>query len=349
MRAKIISRDEAAKLSSEYRASGKRVGFTSGVFDILHPGHVEYLEDSRSRVDVLFVGLNSDASVKANKGESRPICSEHGRALVLAGLGAVDHVFIFSERNNNVNVELLKPTLYLKAGDYSQEKLSSKSIVESHGGRVELVPFKDGHSTTSVIDRIQQAGLYDAGETIRYDPRPAVFLDRDGTINEHSEYLSEIEKFKPLPGAFEAIKKISDMGFRIIVVTNQPGIGLGYFTKEDFYAVTREMMKQGSAHGCAFDKIYFCPHSKADKCQCRKPSRWFLDRAAKELNIDLSKSFVIGDMTSDVQLGINAGCRSILVKTGRGGDDGIYQVEPHFVSANLPEAAKWICMQVNQN
>jgi D-beta-D-heptose 7-phosphate kinase/D-beta-D-heptose 1-phosphate adenosyltransferase len=74
MRAKIISRDEAAKLSSEYRASGKRVGFTSGVFDILHPGHVEYLEDSRSRVDVLFVGLNSDASVKANKGESRPIC-----------------------------------------------------------------------------------------------------------------------------------------------------------------------------------------------------------------------------------------------------------------------------------
>jgi rfaE bifunctional protein nucleotidyltransferase chain/domain len=341
-RVKIIDRDQAARLSAAYKASGKRVGYTSGVFDILHPGHVDYLAAARALVDVLIVGLNSDVSVKANKGELRPICSEQERAEVLAGLSAVDHIFIFSDRNNNVNVELLKPSLYIKAGDYSAEKLSSKTIVEQYGGRVELVPFKTGHSTTSVIERIQMASLCDPGQKISYEPMPAVFLDRDGTINEHIEYLSEPDKFQEIPGAYQAIKRLRDLGFRIIVVTNQPGIGLGYFTKEDFYAVTREMMRQASAVGAAFDKIYFCPHSKADGCACRKPGVYFLERAAQELNVDLAKSYVIGDMTGDVQLGVSGGCTSILVKTGRGGDDGMFQASPQYVAGDLAQAAEWI-------
>jgi D-glycero-D-manno-heptose 1,7-bisphosphate phosphatase len=293
-------------------------------------------------VDVLIVGINSDTSVKENKGDLRPICSEQERAQVLAGLGSVDHVFIFSERNNNVNVELIKPSLYIKAGDYSAEQLSSKQIVEKYGGRVELVPFKSGHSTTSVIERIQMSVLCDAGEKIAHERRPAVFLDRDGTINEHIEYLSEAARFNEIPGAYTAIRRLRDSGFRIVIVTNQPGIGLGYFTKEDFYSVTREMMRQASQQGAAFDKIYFCPHSKADKCACRKPGVYFLKRAEKELNVDLAKSYVIGDMTSDVQLGINAGCQAILVKTGRGGDDLMYQNHPHYIAQDLADAAEWI-------
>ena len=341
-RVKIINRDEAARLSAAYKASGKRVGYTSGVFDILHPGHVEYLEAARALVDVLIVGLNSDSSVKSNKGDLRPICSEQERAEVLAGLTAVDHIFVFSERNNNLNVELLKPSLYIKAGDYSAEKLSSKDIVEQYGGRVELVPFKSGHSTTSVIERIQIASLCDGGQKMSYERRPAVFLDRDGTINEHIVYLSEPDKFKEIPGAFAAIKRLRDLGFRIIVVTNQPGIGLGYFTKEDFYAVTREMMRQATAAGTAFDKIFFCPHSKADGCACRKPGTYFLEQAARDLNVDLAKSYVIGDMTGDVQLGVNGGCTSILLKTGRGGDDGFFSSAPHYVAHDFADAAEWI-------
>jgi rfaE bifunctional protein nucleotidyltransferase chain/domain len=342
MRSKIVNRERAAQLSASYKAAGKKVGYTSGVFDILHPGHVEYLEAAHALVDVLIVGLNSDHSVKSNKGELRPICSEQERAEVLAGLSVVDHVFIFSDRNNNVNVELLKPDAYIKAGDYSAEKLSSKAIVEKYGGRVELVPFKGGHSTTSIIERIQTAGLCESGQTIVYERRPAVFLDRDGTINEHIEYLSEPERFAEIPGAYAAIKRLRDLGFRIVIVTNQPGIGLGYFTKEDFYAVTREMMRQGSSQGAMFDKIYFCPHSKSEGCACRKPGVFFLERAAKELNIDLSLSYVIGDMTSDVQLGINGGCKAILVKTGRGGDDRMFDVTPHHIAENLLQAVEWI-------
>lgn len=346
MQSKIIDRDEAARLSEHYKASGKTVGFTSGVFDILHSGHVSYLQTARNRVDLLIVGLNSDSSVKSNKGELRPICSQQERAEVLAGLSSVDHVFIFDELNNNRNVELIKPSVYIKAGDYSPEKLSSKGLVEVYGGRVELVPFVSGRSTTAIIERIRSAALSESisesGPEITYERKPAVFLDRDGTINEHIEYLSEPERFKAIPGAFQAIKQLRERGFRIIVVTNQPGIGLGYFTKEDLYAVNREMLRQASQEGAAFDRIYFCPHSKADNCQCRKPGTFFLARAESDLNVDLKGSYVIGDMTSDVQLGINAGCRSILVKSGRGGDDRIYQNSPDYTARDLEEAVRWI-------
>ena len=345
MNEKIVTREEAATLRGACRAQGKRVGFTSGVFDILHPGHVAYLEQAKALVDILIVGLNSDSSVRANKGNSRPINAEQERAQVIAGLASVDHVFVFSERNNNTNVELLKPDLYIKAGDYSPEKLSSKQLVESYGGQVALVPFVEGRSTTGVIEKIQAAHISQEGPAVAYELRPAVFLDRDGTINEHIEYLSDPHGFAPIPGAFAAIKRLRDLGYRIVIITNQPGIGLGYFSKEDLYAVNREMMRLASSEGCSFDKIYFCPHSKADGCSCRKPKPYFIERATQELNIDLANSFVIGDMTSDVMLGQNAGVRTILVQTGRGGSDGIFQVTATHVAKNLADAAAWIEQQ----
>lgn len=345
MRSKLVTRDEAVKLCEAYHQSGKRVGFTSGVFDIVHPGHVEYLEAARAEVDVLIVGLNSDSSVKANKGEFRPINNEQARAEVLAGLQAVDHVFVFSERNNNTNVALLKPDVYLKAGDYSADTLSSKAAVEGYGGQVKLVQFREGHSTTDVIERIISASRTQDGETISYERRPAVFVDRDGTINEHIEYLSDPKLFREIPGSFAALKRLRELGYRIVVVTNQPGIGLGYFSREDFFAVNREMMKQATRAGCALDRIFFCPHSKADGCACRKPGDYFLKRAEAELNVDLSQSFVIGDMSSDVQLGKNGGCRTILVKTGRGGDDGICEAKADYEASSLKEAAEYIAQQ----
>jgi rfaE bifunctional protein nucleotidyltransferase chain/domain len=342
MKEKIIEREKAVAIKTALSAEGKKVGFTSGVFDIVHAGHVEYLEYAKSLVDILFVGINSDASVKQNKGDARPINSERLRAEVIAGLQAVDYVFVFGERNNNINTEMLAPDVYIKAGDYSPERLSSKDIVERHGGRIELVPFKKGLSTTSVIEKIQLAAVSEDGEKISYSNRPAVFIDRDGTINEHVEYLSEPSKFREIPGAYKGIKRLQDLGFRIVVVTNQAGIGLGYFSREDLYAVNREMMKQASQQGCSFDKIYFCPHSKADNCECRKPGTYFIERAERDLSIDVRKSFVIGDMTSDIKFGLDAGAQTVLVKTGRGGEDGMFSVVPHHTAKDLLEAAEVI-------
>ena len=337
-----ITREEAIRLRDDYRKAGKTVGFTSGVFDLLHAGHVEYLTKASELVDALFVGVNADSSVKSNKGELRPINPQQQRAEVVVGLRAVAHVFIFDELNNNVNIELLKPDVYIKAGDYTVDKLTSRHIVESYGGRIEIIPFKEGHSTTSIIDKISIAAITREGPEIPHPRAPAVFVDRDGTINEHVEYLSDPKRFAQIPGSFTALKHLKALGYRIIIVTNQPGIGLGYFSKEEFFAVNREMMRQAASVGGAIDKIYFCPHSKAEECPCRKPEPFFLRRAAEELNIDLSASYVIGDMTSDVQLGKNGGARTILVRTGRGGDDGMFQVTADYVANDLTDAAAWI-------
>lgn len=337
-----ISREEAVRLRDDYREAGKTVGFTSGVFDLLHAGHVEYLTKASELVDVLFVGVNADSSVRSNKGELRPINPQAQRAEVVAGLRAVTHVFIFDELNNNVNIELLKPDLYIKAGDYAADNLTSRHIVESYGGRIEIVPFKEGHSTTSIVEKISATAIISEGPEVPHALAPAIFVDRDGTINEHVEYLSDPKRFIEIPGSFSALKHLKELGYRIIIITNQPGIGLGYFSKEEFFAVNREMMRQAAAVGGTIDKIYFCPHSKADSCPCRKPEPFFLKRAAEELNIDLGASYVIGDMTSDVQLGKNGDVHTILVRTGRGGDDGMFNVSADYVADNLTDAAAWI-------
>jgi len=345
MSKRVTTREEALRLREEYRQAGKSVGFTSGVFDILHAGHVEYLAEAAALVDILLVGINADSSVKANKGEHRPINTEALRAEVVAGLRSVDHVFVFEELNNNVNIETLRPELYIKAGDYSADNLTSKHIVESYGGRVVIIPFREGLSSTAIMNSIVTSSRTVSGPATPLKHAPAVFVDRDGTINEHVEYLSDPKKFIEIPGSFAALRKLQDLGYRIVIVTNQPGIGLGYFSHEDFFAVNREMMRQAAAAGCGIDKIYFCPHSKAEKCACRKPEPFFLRRAKKELFVDVANSFVIGDMTSDVQLAKNAGCRSVLVRTGRGGDDGMFDVRPDRVADDLMAAAEWIAQQ----
>jgi rfaE bifunctional protein nucleotidyltransferase chain/domain len=334
---KIFTRDDLIPICESLKANKKVIGYTSGVFDLIHPGHVQYLEDAKKLCDVLIVGVNSDSSVRTYKSPLRPIVSKEARKRVVAGLGVVDFVFDFDETNNNKNIELLKPDIYLKAGDYSLDKLSSKPIVESYGGRVELVPVIDGYSSSAIIEKI--GALYGANHsvppTISYEPKPAIFVDRDGTMIELVDYLHEPEKLKVIPGALEALKVAQDKGYRIVVVTNQPGIGLGYFTKEDLFATNLELMKQASKVGLSIEKLYYSPFSKADNTNCRKPKTGMIDRAKKELNIIVEKSFCVGDMTSDIKLAENAGCKGVLVKTGKGGQDKMYDVSPSYVLDSL--------------
>lgn len=343
--AKIKSRKEIADIIAKLHSTSKKTGYTSGVFDILHPGHIDYLQKAKAECDVLIVGVNSDSSVKQNKGENRPICEENDRALLVAALECVDYVFLFSEKNNNTNIEQLKPAVYIKAADYDKSKLSSAPLVEAYGGQVKLIPFLKGYSSSKIIAKIE--GFRSSADTnpIAIEPypkMPAVFLDRDGTINKHVEYLHEPQKFELLPGAMEGLAEFQRNGYRIIVVTNQAGIGMGYFAKEDLFRVHKEMLRLAHSAGVAIDRIYFCPHSQADNCSCRKPAPGMIERAVKELNIDLENSYVIGDMTSDIQLAKNAGCKSVLVKSGEAGKDGKYQVTPDMTAENLLDAAQKI-------
>lgn len=350
---KIQKRSQIARICSKLKEKGKKIGFTSGVFDILHAGHVDYLEKASHLGDILVVGINSDSSVKEYKGDLRPVVSENQRAKVVAALESVDYVFIFPERRNKKNIELIKPDYYLKAGDYTPRQLTSKSIVEKYGGELKIIPLQEKVSTTQIIDTILQSPrksdpiLVEKENTAYYQHTPsqvntAVFLDRDGTINKEIHYLHEPDKFEFTVHAIEGIKMIYNAGYKIIIISNQPGIGLGYFGKEDFFRVNKRMLKGLSDAGILIDKIYFCPHSKSEQCECRKPGQKLINLAVRELNLDVSKSWFIGDRTSDIETGRRAEMTTIMVKTGCGGDDKEFKVEPDYYAADLKTAANII-------
>lgn len=347
MEEKIKSRDEIISLVSSKKESLGIIGFTSGVFDLLHPGHVSYLEKAAACCDTLIVGVNSDSSVTRLKGPKRPIMDQTSRARVIAALSSSSYVFIFDEQNNNKNIELLRPDLYIKAGDYDESKLSSAPLVKSYGGSVKIIAMEKGFSTSSIVEKIKDLEGIPEHASIpkeRGEKRPVIFLDRDGTINEEIEYLHEPSKVKILPGVINGLKKLKESGYSLIVVTNQPGIGLGYFTKEDFFRVNKEIFSRLSREGILIEKVYFSPYSKADNSSCRKPSTGLIERACEEMPIDLSKSFIIGDSSADIQLGKNAGIKTVLLETGKGGKDGLYKATPDIRAKTLEEAAESIAL-----
>lgn len=139
------------------RREGKRIVFTNGCFDLLHPGHIHTLTQAKALGDVLVVGINSDASVKKLKGEKRPILNEQERTSVLAALEAVDYVTIFNEETPLALIRLLQPDVLVKGGDWSVETVVGKEEVEARGGRVALIPYQAGASTTGIIERIVAA------------------------------------------------------------------------------------------------------------------------------------------------------------------------------------------------
>ena len=155
--------------------------------------------------------------------------------------------------------------------------------------------------------------------------RRAVFLDRDGTINVEKDYLHKIEDFEFIPGAPEAIRSLKDAGFLVIVVSNQSGIGRGYFDEQAVEILHRHIQEALAHYGTSIDAFYFCPHHPDEGvgdykivCDCRKGVPGMLLQAAVEHNIDLQQSFMIGDKLADVEAGERADCQSILVKTGYG-------------------------------
>ena len=169
----------------------------------------------------------------------------------------------------------------------------------------------------------------------------AVFLDRDGTIARDVPYCGSPGDFECLPTVPEAIKRLKDNGFKVVVITNQSGIARGYFTEETLAQIHGKMKQELAEYGAWVDGIYYCPHHPDDGCECRKPKTALFLQAAKELHIDLSHSFVVGDMQMDVDAGKALGCKTILVTTGPQGGNGIVD-PPHYTAGSLLEAAKWI-------
>jgi D-beta-D-heptose 7-phosphate kinase/D-beta-D-heptose 1-phosphate adenosyltransferase len=152
---KVLTLDEAVALVEQLRHDGRSVVFTNGVFDILHPGHIRYLQNARREGDALIVGLNSDRSVHAIKGPSRPINAEHERAEVLAALSCVDAVVVFDEDHPQRIITRLQPDVLAKGADWAADGIIGRETVEARGGRVVRIPLAEGHSTSAIIRKIQ--------------------------------------------------------------------------------------------------------------------------------------------------------------------------------------------------
>jgi D-beta-D-heptose 7-phosphate kinase/D-beta-D-heptose 1-phosphate adenosyltransferase len=148
---------EAIALVDRSRAAGRRIVFTNGVFDLLHAGHVRYLQQARSLGDVLIVGLNSDRSVRVNKGPGRPITPENERAEILGALAAVDAVVVFDEETPYDLIKAVQPDVLVKGADWAQDAVIGRDIVEDRGGRVVRVPLEPGRSTSAIIQKIISA------------------------------------------------------------------------------------------------------------------------------------------------------------------------------------------------
>ena len=167
----------------------------------------------------------------------------------------------------------------------------------------------------------------------------AVFIDRDGVINQDlGRYVTKPEDFFFIDGVVEALKKLHKSEYKVIVITNQGGIGKGIYSENDVIEIHKKMHELLGKEGVKIDGVYYCPHHPDLVCDCRKPRIGMVKQAIEDFKINPKKSFFIGDKTSDVKAGKDAGCRTFLVKTGYAGHDRLCDVSPDFVVSDLLEA-----------
>lgn len=341
---KICAREDIAARMAQLT---RPVVFTNGVFDVLHRGHVSYLHAARQLGGSLVVAVNSDASARMlGKGPDRPLNKDVDRAAVLAGLASVSLVTFFDE---GTPVELIKearPDLYVKGGDYDMETLEETRVVRSWGGEALAIPFVDGFSTTSLVQRIRAGQAAPA-------LRKAAFLDRDGVINLDRAYVHRWEEFEFVPGAVDAMRRLREAGYVLIVVTNQSGLARGMYTEAQFQELTRRMREALAAAGADVEAVYHCPHHPKGKvpelaidCDCRKPEPGMILQAAREHGLSLADSFMVGDKPSDIEAARAAGLgRAYIVQSdneestdGLAGADAAYADLAACVDALLKAA-----------
>src|SRR5579864_1341323 len=155
---KIVSQEELVQVTAREKRAGRRVVFTNGCFDLLHPGHVRCLAEARALGDVLVVAINSDRSVRGNKGPERPLVTEKDRAEVMAALASVDYVTIFDEPTPRELIARVLPSVLVKGADWTPDQVAGREEVEAAGGRVVSIPLAPGYSTTILVQRIRNAG-----------------------------------------------------------------------------------------------------------------------------------------------------------------------------------------------
>ena len=365
----------------DYFRDGKKLGVNISYIKENEPlgtaGALYYLKDEKDPFVLVFGDLILDIDFN----RFMDFHTEHGAAITLYGhpnAHPYDSDVIEIDQNNRVTGILSKKEErnffyhnFVNAGVYcvSPDALDSikepikidleKTLIAGLIAEKKVYAYKSTEYVKDMgtPDRLSavSADVWNgvvAGRSLKKKQK-AVFLDRDGTINEYVGFLRSIDQFRLLPGVSEAIAKINASPYLTIVATNQPVIARGEVTFSELEEIHKKMETELGKGGAYLDDIFFCPHHphkgyegeveelKFD-CECRKPKIGMLLQAAEKYNIDLASSWYIGDTTMDIQTGKNAGMKTILVQTGEAGKDGKYNAEPDFIAGNLMEAAMHI-------
>ncbi len=188
----------------------------------------------------------------------------------------------------------------------------------------------------------------------------AVFLDRDGTISEEVGYVNHLDRFRLYPWTVEAIRRLNRAGLQAVVITNQSGVARGYFPESLVNEIHEKMCAELAAQGAVIDRIYYCPHHPEGRveayrirCDCRKPGTGMIERAARDLNLGLGSSFVVGDRYQDLEVGFRVEARTVLVLSGYGKGELLYQrtswaQQPDHIAPTLLQAVDWILGLANE-
>lgn len=334
---KIFDREALCAWVGVERSAGHKIGFTCGAFDILHAGHVEYLTQARSCCDRLIVGVNSDSSIQQYKSPLRPINQEQHRLFVVAGLEAVDAVTLMPETRPSSLIQLLKPDIYIKGGDYNPNELESKPLVESYGGRAICIPMTFNTSTSATLERAAAIQLHAAPFRDQNNrTRRVAFLDRDGTLIRDIPFLHDPARVELLPGVLDGLKALQEAGFTLVMVTNQQGIGLGYYTEHDFVEVNRALFRKLAPADIRISRIYYCPHSYADPCRCRKPGTLLIEQALSYFGVAPENCYFFGDSAADCIAAKGIGCRSVIVS------EHSCEARCDYRAPSFDDGARWV-------
>ncbi len=331
MKNKIKKEEDILNIVEDLRKKKKQFSTISGSFDLLHFGHIKSLKEASEQGDCLIVLLNSDFSVKRYKGPNRPIKGEQERAEILSAFEFVDYIFIFDDITPKSILKKIKPDVFCQSKEWGKDCLERK-VVEAYGGKIYLLKSKVDTSTTDIIQKVLSSQSKTSNK--------AVFLDRDGTINEDKGYVGRIEDFNFLPGVVKSLKKISDSEYKLIIITNQSGIGRGYFSDKDVKNLHSWLIKKLEEKEINVDGIYYCPHKSDEGCNCRKPKIRLLEKAVQDLDIDLRKSWFMGNEKSDIETGKNANTKTILLSDNKDYSKDLNS--RHLVLPNLEKSVNLI-------
>ncbi|HGY89743.1 MAG TPA: HAD-IIIA family hydrolase [Planctomycetes bacterium] len=283
-----------------HQAGGRRIGFTCGVFDLLHRGHVEYLAEARRRCDFLIVAVNTDASVARLKGPGRPLQPVGDRMAMMAALAAVDAVIPQDDDRPEALLRALRPDFYFKGGDYDPGRLRSAAVLDAWGGKTEVIAADSDLSSSELVFRVLAADRLRMEAAKPLGRAPGLLVDRDGTLNEEG-------RLTLLPGAARALRRLQDAGMRIAIITNRQSLGLGIVNPVDAMREHGTVLRALGEHGVDVWRIYQCPHVLPERCDCRKPRPGMILRALNELNLDPRSSCVVGNRDVDLEAGRAAG------------------------------------------